>query len=267
LNGGAPATATFVRALREPSEESRQALRAALADEVEVFASFGVGSGPAAVDAVLDHPLVQRLLDSGTWSEPVADGGLVAVTVTAPPAAAVGGFRFAVRVDPQGRIDRVEQDLLPAPPLAPAPVALTDAHAELLAGALANGTPVVVGYVDADGVPHLSYRATAQVIGPDRLGMWIREPGGGLARALATNPNLSFFYSDRAAGVTLQISGRGWTEDDPAVRDAVYDASPKPERNMDWRMGGIAVVVDVDKVEGRDAGGRVLMTRAADSGA
>ncbi len=253
----------FVGALREPSAESREALHAALADGVEVFASFGVGSGPAAVDALLDHPLVQRLLGAGTWSEPADEGDLVAVSVTAPPAAAVGGFRFAVHVDAQRRIDRIEQDLIPAPPLTPAPIVFTDAHAELLAGALANGTPVVVGYVDADGVPHLSYRATAQVIGPDRLGMWIREPGGGLVRALATNPHLSFFYGDRAAGVTLQFYGRGRIDDDPAVRDAVYDASPAPERNMDWRKGGVAVVVDVDKVEGRDSSGRVLMTRAA----
>jgi hypothetical protein len=141
---------------------------------------------------------------------------------------------------------------------------LTDAHAELLSGALANGTPMIVAYVDADGRPHLSFRATVQVFGPDRLGMWIRDPAGGLARALATNPHLSCFYSDRAKGVTLQFSGRGHIDDTDAVRNAVYDGSPEAERNMDWRKRGVAVVVDLDQVDGRDSAGRVEMARPAD---
>jgi hypothetical protein len=256
-----PAVDAFVRALVEPSEETRAALHAALADDAEVLAAFGVGTGPDAVDHLLDHALVGRMLAQGAVGEPSRDGDLVVVEVVAPPSAPVGGLRFGVHVDAGGSIDRLEQDLVPAAPRDPDPVELTEEHARLLAGALDNGTPVIVGYVDAEGVPHLSYRATVQVIGPDRLSMWIREPAGGLVRALPTNPHLSCFYSDRRAGVTLQFIGRGRVDDDEAVRDRTFDGSPKLERDMDWRRRGVVVVVDVDRVEGRDAGGRVLMAR------
>ena len=257
----ADAVEAFVAALVAPSAETREALHARLAGAVEVFAGFGVGTGPGAVDHLVDHPLVARLAGGADWSDPVVDGDLVVVDAVAPPAALVGGLRFGLHVDPDGRIDRLEQDIIPAAPREPDPIALTDAHAELLAGALQNGTPVIVGYVDADGKPHLSYRATVQVLSPDRLSMWIRDPQGGLVRALAANPHLSCFYSDRSAGVTLQFHGRGHVETDEAVRDRTYDESPRAERDMDWRKEGVAVVVDLDRVEGRDAGGRVLMAR------
>jgi len=124
-----------------------------------------------------------------------------------------------------------------------------------------------VGYVDAGGRPQLSYRATVQVLDPGRLSMWVREPEGGLVRALATNPNLACFYSDRAAGITLQFYGRAHVESDDAIRAQTYDRSAKPERDMDWRRRGVAVVIDVDRVEGRDSGGRVLMAEAPTEGA
>ena len=251
----------FVAALRERSDETRAAADALIAPGVSVFGPFGVGAGSEAVDGIFDHPLIARLLGAATWSGPLLQDGVVVVTATAPPAAAVGGLNFGFHLDGDGRIDRIEQDLLPAAPLTPNPVALTDAHAELLLGALENGTPVIVGYADADGKPHLSYRATLQVIAGDQLGMWIRDPRGGLVRALPTNPNLACFYSDRTKGVTLQFMGRGRVVDDDAIRTAIYDASPKLERDMDWRRGGVAVVVDVERVEGRDSSGRVLMAK------
>lgn len=257
----------FVRALTEgspaPSPETLDALHGTVADDVDVLAGFGVGTGIAAVDHLVGHPLVRRLAGSATWSDPLADGDRVVVEAVAPPAASVGGLRFGFHLDAGGRIDRIEQDIIPAAPRAPDPVSLTDAHAELLTRALDNGTPVIVGYVDAEGRPKLSYRATVQVLGPDRLSMWIRDPDGGLVRALATNANLACFYSDRSAGITLQFYGRGHVEPDEAIRNRTYDDSPKPERDMDWRRQGVAVVIDVDRVEGRDAGGRVLMARDA----
>ena len=145
-------------------------------------------------------------------------------------------------------------------------MALTDAHAALFTDALTNGTPPIVGYVAADGVPKLSYRATVQVLDEQRLAMWIREPGAAWCGPSPTNPHVSVFYSDRAHGVTLQFVGRAHVDDTDAVRAAVYDASPKAERDMDWRRRGVAVVVDVDRVEGRDATGVVLMAAASADG-
>ncbi|HEX5587738.1 MAG TPA: hypothetical protein VFZ17_10545 [Acidimicrobiia bacterium] len=256
-----PAVDAFVTALRDATDESRAAAQALLADDVEVFSPFGVGTGAEAGAAALTNPRVLGLLRGADWSAPERDGDALVVTATAAAGAPVGGFRFGFVLDADEKIDRVEQDILPGAPRAPGPLALTDAHAELLAGALVNGTTPIVAYVDADGVPHQSYRATVQVLDDQRLAIWIRDPAGGLLRALPVNPNLSVFYADRANGVTLQFVGRGHVDDTDAVRATVFDASPKPERDMDWRRRGVAVVLDVDRVDGRDSTGVVAMAR------
>jgi hypothetical protein len=258
---GQPAVDAFIGALQERSDDAVAALHTHLADEVQVFGSFGVGPGPEKVDALITHPAIARTLTGATWSDPLSDGSTVTIEAAAPSTSSIGGLRLALRLDADGRIERIEQDLLPAAPLTPSPIQLDADHAALLAGALANGTPMITGYVSEDGRPRLSYRAAVIVLGPDQLGMWIREPKGGLLRALPENPNLTFFYSDRPKGVTLQFSGRGRVTEEEAIRTAIYDGSPEVERTMDWRRAGVAVVVDLDQVEGRDAGGRVLMRR------
>jgi hypothetical protein len=258
-SAAAEAADAVVGALRDGTEERRAAASALLADDVAVFSPFGVGVGREAGDAALAHPRVVGMLQGAQWSTPEVDDHRVVVTATVGPGFPIGGFDFTLTVDDVGRITRFEQDLLPASPQSPAPIVLTDAHAALLDGAHANGTPPIVAYVDAHGVPKQSYRATVQVLDPQHLAIWIRDPAGGLVRALATNPHLSVFYSDRANGVTLQFVGRGHVESDEAVRDAVYAGSVKVEQDMDWRRGGVAVVIDVDRVEGRDASGAVLM--------
>jgi hypothetical protein len=259
-NVSSRAVELFLSALQEPSADNRAAAHRELTPDVELFGPFGVGRGADTVDALFEHPIVARLAAQSQWAAPQVDGDTVSVTATAPPPASVGGLHFMFHLDAHERIDRIEQDLLPATPLDPRPLELTDTHAELLAGALAAGKPVIVGYVDSGGRPHLSYRATVQALGTDRLGMWIRDPHGGLVSALATNPHLACFYSDRSSGVTLQFYGSGRVEPTEAIRDAIYEGSPQPERDMDWRKHGVAVVIDLERVEGRDTGGRVLMT-------
>jgi hypothetical protein len=256
------AAEAFVAAIREPSQDTRDAAAARLAAGVQVLGPFGRGSGVEGFDAMLAHPIIGRVLGHAEWSAPEPEGDLVVLTAAAPPAIGIGGMRFGLHFDGSGQVDRIEQDLLPAPARTPDPLALTDAHVALLAEALTNGTPMIVGYVDANGAPHLSFRATVQVLGADQLGMWIRDPNGGLVRALATNPHLSCFYTDRAKGVTLQFHGRGHVDSSDAIRETVFDGSPEPEQNMDWRKAGVVVVIDLDRVEGRDPGGVVLMARA-----
>ena len=68
----------------------------------------------------------------------------------------------------------------PAPPPPEGPVELGPETAEAVNGALSNGTPVLVAYVDATGQAQLSYRGSTQVFGSDQLAMWIRDPAGGL---------------------------------------------------------------------------------------
>ena len=93
------------------------------------------------------------------------------------------------------------------------------------------------------------------------MALWIRDPQGGLVRALPDAPRLSFFYRDPGRRTFLQIQGRGRVDSDPHVRDVVFDNSPEREQAIDPERLGVAVVVDVDRVQGRLANGTVNMTR------
>ena len=232
---------------------------------MQVLGPFGRGTGVEGFDAMLQHPIIGRVLGHAEWSAPEANGDLTVITATAPPAVGIGGMRFGLRLDGDGKIDRIEQDLLPAPPTTPAPLALTDAQRDLLSEALTNGTPMIVGYVDAERraaalVPR--HRPGARA---DQLGMWIRDPNGGLScvRSPRTRTSRASTATARRAS---RCSSTAADTSTTATRSgtAVFDGSPEPEQNMDWRKAGVAVVIDLDKVDGRDSSGRVLMARPAD---
>ena len=139
------------------------------------------------------------------------------------------------------------------------PLKLTDAMVEAVNGALMNHTPVVVAYVDGGGRPHLSLRGSVQVFGPDQLAIWVRNPEGGLVSAIPNNGHLALFYRDPAKRTTYQFHGRARVDASEAVRDHVYTHTAEPERNLDPERGGVAIVVDLDLVEGRDSTGMVLL--------
>jgi hypothetical protein len=129
-------------------------------------------------------------------------------------------------------------------------------------GALVNGTPVVMAYVDADGKPHLSFRGTAQVLDAQTMAVWARNPEGGLPGAVAANPNVSLMYRDGATRTTYIVTGRAHVDDSDEMHNRVYDNSPEFERALDPERKGKAVVIDVDTVQGRDAGGPFRMQRS-----
>jgi hypothetical protein len=93
--------------------------------------------------------------------------------------------------------------------------------------------------------------------------MWVRERGGGLLKAIPRYPRVALFYRDPATRTTYQFAGRAHVDEDPGVRDTVYRNSPEPERNLDARRLGAAVIVDLDRVEGSGPGGRFRMERSA----
>jgi hypothetical protein len=138
---------------------------------------------------------------------------------------------------------------------------LTDDIKSDVNGALANGTPVVVAYVDADGAPHLSFRGSAQAYGDDRLAIWVRDPEGGLLQAIVTNPRIALLYRDPATRRSYRFAGRAHVVTDPAAADTIYSNSPEIERSRDPERQGKAVLVDLDSVEGMGAQGRFRMER------
>jgi predicted pyridoxine 5'-phosphate oxidase superfamily flavin-nucleotide-binding protein len=136
-------------------------------------------------------------------------------------------------------------------------IQLTDEMRRRLSTALVDGHPVISASVHPDGRPKLSYYGSTQVFDDDTLAIWVRDPNAGLLDRITTNPHMAFTYYNTNEWVYWQFEGRAAVNDDPAVRDRVYEAAPEPERAKDPDRKGAAVLVTLDRVAGRD----VLMER------
>lgn len=143
----------------------------------------------------------------------------------------------------------------------PVPIQITDEMRDAINGALVNGTPVVVAYVDARGQPRLSFRGSTQVYSDDQLAIWVRNPEGGLQQAVAANPRISLLYRNPQPRMMLTFEGRGHFDAAEAIRTAIYERAPEGERNLDPERKGIALIIDLDRVTGITPNGRVLMQR------
>lgn len=255
------AVAAYTRALVDSSDAAVRAVAGVLADDVVVQTNFGRADGPDAVVALLQEPRIARLLAAGAqWSAPAADGDRVIVTARLHQTAPFGGLEFVFEFTGE-KISRVEQQTLPAAPVPPTELRLTDAIKTAVNGALDNSTPMLIGYRDAAGQIHLSFRGTIQTRGADQLALWARDPEGGLPANIADRPQVTLFYHDPASRTSYSFYGRARVEHDPAVRAAIFENAHPREQQADFRRRGVAIVVDLDKVEGRDSTGRFLMLR------
>lgn len=131
-------------------------------------------------------------------------------------------------------------------------IELTDEMRTRLASALTDGHPVVVATVADDGQPKLSYYGSTHVHSTDQLALWVRNPEGGTLRRITTNPRMTLLYRDPVAKIRWVFEGRARRVDDATERDRVYDETPEFERAMDAEKKGVAVIIDVDAVTGRD---------------
>jgi predicted pyridoxine 5'-phosphate oxidase superfamily flavin-nucleotide-binding protein len=136
---------------------------------------------------------------------------------------------------------------------------LTDEMRTRLSSALADGFPVITSTVDADGQPHLSFYGTAQVLNSQQVALWVRNPEGGLLTRIVDQPRIALMYRNGPDRVSYQFHGTARIESDEAVRTEVFDNSPEVERSLDPDRKGVAVVIDVDRVQGRAHGEPIHM--------
>lgn len=145
------------------------------------------------------------------------------------------------------------------------PIELTDEIRSHVNGALTSGHPMIIGSVGADGKPRLSFRGSTQVFSADQLGFWARNAEGSTMEAIRANPHVALMFRNPTGPVILQFSGRARVAQG-AERDRVYDLAPEIERSADAEKKGVAVVIDLDKVEGIlgfDAEGKRRFVRMA----
>lgn len=244
------------------TDAAAQAVAAVLADDVVVQTNFGKAVGVPEAIAMLREPRTAGALAAGAdWSAPSVEGNRVLVTARLPHSAPFSGLEFVFEFT-GGKLARVEQQTLPAAPAAPSDLGLTDAMKAAVNGALDNATPMLIAYRDESDQIHLSFRGTIQAHGDDQLALWARDPEGGLPRNIADRPHVTLFYHDPASRTSYTFYGRARVEQDAAARTAIFENSHPREQQMDFRRRGAAIVVDLDRVEGRDAAGRFLMVRA-----
>ena len=131
-------------------------------------------------------------------------------------------------------------------------IQLTDEMRNKLATARADGTTVMAASIEPDGYPKFSYYGSLHVFSSDQLALWHRTPDSGLVTRLDAHPKMTFLYRHPTEPIFWQFSGRARVVEDEDVREKVYEGMPEGEKAFDPDRRGKAVIIDVDRVVGRD---------------
>ena len=115
--------------------------------------------------------------------------------------------------------------------------------------ALVEGHPLVLAVVDAGGQPHLSFRGSLQTYSDTQLGFWLRNVQGNSIESIRKNPNVALIYRSEKTPL-LQFHGRARIAYDNEERERVFNAAPEPERKADPDRKGLAIIIDLTRIEG-----------------
>jgi general stress protein 26 len=149
-----------------------------------------------------------------------------------------------------------------APPVLTELKLTKDMH-EAVNSAFGMRRPMVIAYVDDNNKPQLSYRGSTQTYSDTQLAIWVRNPEGRILESITRNPAVSllFGYFEPDDRGFMIFRGRARIDNDKAVRDQVYGNAHEFERNQDADRKGVAIVIDLDSVDGFFGGARLEMKR------
>jgi hypothetical protein len=247
------------------SDES--VLRAVLT-ESPAFMALNVNL--SGIDSVLDRIARQPTRDmyrQVAWSAPEETAGGTRATGHMPKDAPRAGVVLTFAFDGD-RIGTVQHQNLPPRPAPSTALRLPTDLKKLVDNALASRHPMLVAYTDESGQPVLSFRGSMQAFSDDQLALWVRNPEGGMLRSLRKNPKVALMYRDEDSKATYQFQGRARVTTDAAERQRIYESSAVVEQAHDFAQLGVALIIDLDCVEGYaglgPAGqiGRIRMVRA-----
>jgi hypothetical protein len=92
-----------------------------------------------------------------------------------------------------------------------------------------------------------------------QLCAWLRDAESGLVRAVKAGRPLGLLYRDSSTRSTFVIRARGRIEDDPQVRERIFDRSPEVEQRHDLGRKGAALIIDVERITGTSPQGAILV--------
>lgn len=129
--------------------------------------------------------------------------------------------------------------------------------------AFGTGRAIAISYVDETGAPHLSYRGSTQAYSDTQLAIWVRNPEGRILDATKRNPAVALIYgnfdpNDRGFMI---FRGRARIDGGDDARTRIYERAHEFERGQDPERKGIALVIDLDAVDGFFGGARLQMRR------
>lgn len=142
-------------------------------------------------------------------------------------------------------------------------IKLTPLMAELLASALSDGVPCLVGTATKDGRPQISPKGSVAVFGDRTLSYWERSHRSSQARLLE-NPRVVVYYRNaaRASQIPYRASairfhGMARIVESGPDHERAWSLMNAEEQGKDPDRKGVAVLIDVDLVE--ELSGAVIM--------
>jgi hypothetical protein len=123
--------------------------------------------------------------------------------------------------------------------------------------------PIVVAYVDENDAPQISYRGSTQAYSDTQLAIWVRNPEGRLLESIAKNPAMALMYGnfEPTGRAFMTLRGRARVDGSEAVRRKVYESAHPFERDKDKDRKGVAIIIDLDSVDGFFGGAMLKMRR------
>src|SRR5919198_433085 len=88
------------------------------------------------------------------------------------------------------------------------------------------------------------------------------ENGRPVTNAVVERPRVTLFYRNPEVRQTFVFYGRARIATDDSTRTHVYEHSPEFEQGMDPERAGVAIVIELDRVDGISPERRFRMERS-----
>jgi len=253
----------YMKAIRTAERSATEWLGTHVADDVILVSGANEVQGKAnlleRVGSI--YPFTPTLAALGVSAPVIAGDGTITVNGVMPPlGAAPAKLDVTFHFNDDDLITRIDETIQVGAGAGDPATTIPMFARGAINGALANGTPMTFGYVDGDGLPHLSLRGGIQIFSETQLSIWLR-PTDHSAASIATNPAVALLYRDSKSRTTLTIKGTAAVNGDPGVRTRVYNLIPEVEQTHDPDRDGKALIIDVEELRGTSPIGAMHMKR------
>ena len=135
---------------------------------------------------------------------------------------------------------------------------ITDDMRQLIDNALTDRESCVLGTASKDGRPQISMKGSVMVYDPQTLAYWERSKRSALEN-VSENPQVVIFYRNPEKRINWRFYGIAIVYDQGPVREAVMNRTVKAELDRDPERQGVAVLVRLDRIT--DLAGNVLQQK------